>query len=318
MSKPLIVCRLDDTPVFEEAITKAGLADRIEIKSVAKDGALDEDMLANVEGLLAWGLPPGQLTQMPKLRWVQTMTVGMDSWLSRDDLRDDITLTCARGIHRIQMPESVIGAMLYITRPFMDTTANNLAHKWVRSAPEPIAGKTLGILGVGTVGAEIARKAAAFEMNIIGTRKSGEPIAHVNKIYSPEETDAVLEQSDFVLTLLPVTAETRDFMNAACFSKMKESAWYLNFTRGDVVVDADLIDAVDSKRIAGAVLDAFRIEPLPPEDPFWATEGIIVLPHIGGMHPQRGAQISGLVVDNLRAFLDGSEMTAVVDREKGY
>ena len=220
------------------------------------------------------------------------MTVGMDSWLSRDDLRDDITLTCARGIHRVQMPESVMGAMLYVTRPFIDTTANNLAHEWVRRAPEPLAGKTLGILGVGTVGAEIARKVSIFEMNIIGTRRSGEPVPNVDKIYSPEETDAVLEQSDFVLTLLPVTSETRDFMNAARFAKMKESAWYLNFTRGDVVVDADLIEAVESKRIAGAVLDTFRIEPLPPEDPFWATEGIIVLPHIGGMHPERGTQIS--------------------------
>jgi glyoxylate/hydroxypyruvate reductase A len=318
MSKPLIVCRLDDTPVFQEAITKAGLADRIEIQSVPKDGALDDHMLATAEGMLAWGLPPGQLAQMPTLRWVQSMTVGMDSWLSRDDLRDDITLTCARGIHRVQMPESVIGAMLYVTRPFIDTTANNLAHKWVRQAPVPLAGKTLGILGVGTVGAEIARKASIFEMKIIGTRRSGEPVPNVDKIFPPEETDAVLEQSDFVLTLLPVTSETRDFMNAARFAKMKKSAWYLNFTRGDVVVDADLIEAVDSKRIAGAVLDTFRIEPLPPEDPFWATKGIIVLPHIGGMHPERSAQISSLVVDNLRAFLDGGEMTAIVDREKGY
>ena len=318
MTKPLIVCRLDDTPVFEDAIAKAGLADRIEIQSVPKDGALSDHMLANAEGMLAWGLPPGQLAEMPKLRWVQTMTVGMDSWLSRDDLRDDIILTCARGIHRVQMPESVMGAMLYVTRPFIDTTANNLAHKWVRRAPEPLAGKTLGILGVGTVGAEIARKVSVFEMNIIGTRKSGEAVPNVDKIYSPDETDAVLAQADFVLTLLPVTSETKNFMNAARFAKMKESAWNLNFTRGDVVVDADLIEAVESKRIAGAVLDTFRIEPLPPEDAFWATEGIIVLPHIGGMHPERGAQISGLVVDNLRAFLEGGEMTAVVDREKGY
>ena len=223
MTKPLIVCRLDDTPVFENAIAKAGLADRIEIQSVPKDGALSDHILANAEGMLAWGLPPGQLTEMPKLRWVQSMTVGMDSWLSRDDLRDDITLTCARGIHRVQMPESVMGAMLYVTRPFIDTTANNLAHEWVRRAPEPLAGKTLGILGVGTVGAEIARKVSIFEMNIIGTRRSGEPVPNVDKIYSPEETDAVLEQSDFVLTLLPVTSETRDFMNAARFAKMPNS-----------------------------------------------------------------------------------------------
>jgi glyoxylate/hydroxypyruvate reductase A len=318
MNKPLIVCRLDDTPVFEEAIAAANLNNQIELQSVPKDGVLNDHMLANAEGLLAWNLPPGQLNQMPKLRWVQSMTVGMDSWLSRDDLRDEITLTCARGIHRVQMPESVIGAMLYVTRPFIDTAANNLAHKWIRRAPEPLAEKTLGILGVGTVGAEVARKASVFEMKIIGTRRSGEPLPHVDEMYAPEDTDKVLEQSDFLLTLLPVTADTRDFMNAARFSKMKESAWYLNFTRGDVVVDQDLINAVNSNAIAGAVLDTFRIEPLPPEDPFWSTEGIVVLPHIGGMHPQRGAQISSLVVDNLRAFLDNGEMSAVVDRIKGY
>lgn len=318
MTKPLIVCRLDDSPIFEEAIVAAGLDKQIELRSIAKDGVLDKNMLANAEGLLAWNLPPGQLSKMPKLRWVQSMTVGMDGWLSRDDLRDEITLTCARGIHRVQMPESVIGAILYVTRPFIDTSANNLAHKWVRKAPEPLAGKTLGILGVGTVGAEIARKASVFEMKIVGTRLSGKPVQHVDEMYYPEDTDKVIEQSDFLLTLLPVTTKTRNFMNAERFKKMKASAWYFNFTRGDVVVDKDLIAAVESKAVAGAVLDTFRIEPLPPEDPFWATEGIIVLPHIGGMHPQRGAQISSLVVDNLRAFLNKGEMSAVVDRTKGY
>jgi phosphoglycerate dehydrogenase-like enzyme len=121
-----------------------------------------------------------------------------------------------------------------------------------------------------------------------------------------------------VLLLLPATPETENFINTTRLAKMKSSAYLLNFGRGHLINDADLIAAVTEKRIAGAVLDVFRQEPLPPEHPFWGTDGILVLPHIGGGHPTRDKIVARLFVDNLERFLDGQELREVVDRTAGY
>jgi phosphoglycerate dehydrogenase-like enzyme len=128
----------------------------------------------------------------------------------------------------------------------------------------------------------------------------------------------VLAQSDFLLLLLPATPETENFINAERLAKMKSTAWLLNFGRGHLIADADLIAAVQAKRIAGAVLDVFRQEPLPADHSFWGTEGIIVLPHIGGGHPTRDKIVARLFVDNLGRFLDGQPLREVVDRAAGY
>src|SRR4029077_4420668 len=127
-----------------------------------------------------------------------------------------------------------------------------------------------------------------------------------------------LAQSDFVLLLLPATKETESFINAERLRQMKPGAWLLHFGRGQLVDDGDLVAAVKEKRIAGAVLDVYRQEPLPAEHPFWTTEGILVLPHIGGPHPQPHQIVSRLLVDNLRRFLDGQPLKQVVDRAAGY
>jgi phosphoglycerate dehydrogenase-like enzyme len=140
----------------------------------------------------------------------------------------------------------------------------------------------------------------------------------VDRVYGPEATVEVLAESDYVRLLLPVTPETRGFMNSARLAKMKASAHLMNFGRGELIVDADLVDAVNRKLIAGAVLDVFTTEPLPAEHPFWQTPGITVLPHIGGLHPQRDEVVAQLFVDNLTRFLAGQPLLHAVDRARGY
>ncbi|TBR23949.1 MAG: D-2-hydroxyacid dehydrogenase, partial [Reyranella sp.] len=117
---------------------------------------------------------------------------------------------------------------------------------------------------------------------------------------------------------LPATPETENFIDARRLAKMKPSAWLLNFGRGQIVNDADLMAATREKKIAGALLDVFRQEPLPADNPFWTAPGIIVLPHIGGPHPQRDRFVSRLFVENLKRFLDGDPLKEVVDRAAGY
>jgi phosphoglycerate dehydrogenase-like enzyme len=183
---------------------------------------------------------------------------------------------------------------------------------------EPIAGKTLGILGLGAIGQELARKAAALELKVIGTKRTVEPVAHVDKVYAPGEIDQVLGQSDYVVLLLPVTGATNNLMNKERLARMKPNAWLLNFGRGHLIVDDDLIAAVQAKAIAGAILDVFRTEPLPSDHPFWKTEGILVLPHIGGGHPTRDRMVAELFTENAKRFLAGEPLKEVVDRARGY
>jgi phosphoglycerate dehydrogenase-like enzyme len=155
-------------------------------------------------------------------------------------------------------------------------------------------------------------------MRVIGTKRRVAPMPHVAEVLPGERTDEVLAQSDFVLLLLPATLATENFIDSKKLAKMKPSAWLLNFGRGQIIKDADLIAAVKARKIAGALLDVFRQEPLPSDDPFWTTEGIIVLPHIGGPHPQRDRFVARLFVDNLGRFLEGAPLKEIVDRSAGY
>jgi phosphoglycerate dehydrogenase-like enzyme len=216
------------------------------------------------------------------------------------------------------MPENILAALFFITKPFLACALEQRESRWTRRVSEPLVGKTLGILGLGAVGQELARKADALEIKVIGTKRRAAPLPHVSRVYPPEATDEVLGASDFVLLLLPSTRDTENFMDAKRFRAMKSNAWLLNFARGALIVDDDLIQAVRSKSIGGAVLDVFRKEPLPSDHPFWTTEGIVVLPHIGGLHPQRDAAVAEVFVANARRFLAGEPLETLVDRKLGY
>ena len=216
------------------------------------------------------------------------------------------------------MPENIIAALFHVAKPLAVAAANKKAGKWVHTVAQPLTGKTLGILGPG-------RDRPGSGAHGLGLRHEGDrhqapagAMAHVDEMLPPERTDEVLARSDYLLLLLPATPATDNFINAERLAKMKPTAWLLNFGRGHLIKDDDLIAAVNDKKIAGAVLDVFRQEPLPAEHPFWKTDGILVLPHIGGPHPQRDRFVARLFVDNLGRFLEGAPLKEVVDRTAGY
>ncbi len=308
----------DSSAAYVDAIKAAGLAERVTIDTLARKDKPSPEQLARTEALMAYVVPPGVLPAMPKLRWAQVMTAGVEHWLAMPDLPPNLTLTCARGTHREAMPENIIGALLYVAKPYALAVENQKQRKWVQQPAQPLTGKTLGILGLGAIGQDVARIAAALGLRVIGTRRRPQPMADVAEVLPPERTPEVLAQSDFVLLLLPSTPQTDNIIDAERLAMMKPSAWLLNFGRGHLIVDDDLIAAVKAKKIVGAMLDVYRQEPLPAEHPFWGTEGIIVLPHIGGPHPQRDSFVARLLVDNLRRFLDGKPLKEIVDREAGY
>jgi phosphoglycerate dehydrogenase-like enzyme len=317
MSKPVCVVWMNEAKAYEQALTRTGLLDRLEVHGLNVDQPIPDDLAARAD-ILVGQRPGSYLKRMPRLRWIQATTAGVDPWLASPDLSTEVTLCCARGSHRISMPENILGALFHLTKPYMPIALDQRESRWTRRLSVPLAGKTLGILGLGAIGQELARKAAVLEMRVIGTKRTPAPLAHVEKVYAPEQTNEVLGASDFVLLLLPSTSETENFINANRLRAMKPTAWLLNFARGALIVDADLIAAVQSKTIAGAVLDVFRQEPLPGTHPFWNTEGILVLPHLGGGHPERSKDVAQMFADNARRFLAGEPLNAVVDRERGY
>jgi len=317
-SRTHVLLWTNSTDAYLDAIKAAGLADRVVIDTLPSKDKPSGEQMARTEALMTVGVAPGLLPAMPKLRWVQAMTAGVEGWLALPDLPAGLTLTCARGTHRESMPENIIGAIFYVAKPYAAAVENQKHSRWVQSVAQPLTGRTLGILGLGAIGQDVARIAAALGIRVIGTRRRPEPMANVAKVLPPDRTAEVLAESDFLLLLLPATPETANFVNAERLDMMKPDAWLLNFGRGQLIQDNDLIGAVKAKKIAGAVLDVFRQEPLPADHPFWTTEGIIVLPHIGGPHPQRDKIVARLFVENLGRFLDGKPLNEVVDRKAGY
>ena len=319
---PRLLLWTDTAAPYAEAVEAAGLAGRVRMEALGRAERPSAAQLAETEAVLAWGAAPGLLPRMPKLRWVQALTAGVEGWLALPDLPDGLTLTCARGTHAESMPENILGALFHLAKPFAAIAEDNRRRRWTRRVAEPLNGKTLGILGLGAIGREVARLAHALGMQVVGTRRGGGDGAAAAdgpaEVLPAERTAEVLGRSDFVLLLLPATPETENFMDARRFAEMKPGAWLLNFGRGQLVADDDLVAAVREGRVAGAVLDVFRTEPLPENHPFWATENILVVPHIGGLHPRRDTIVARLFADNLARFLDGRPLREVVDRGRGY
>jgi len=317
-ARPQVLLWTQSPAPYVDAIKAAGLAERVVLHTLAPGAKPSAEQMEQAEALMAYGVPPGVLSAMPKLRWAQSMLAGVEGWLALPDLPPQLVLTCARGTHEESMPENIIGALFYVAKPYAAAAENQKRGQWVRLVPQPLTGKTLGILGIGVIGQRVARIAATLGLRVIGTRRRPEPVPGVEKVLPAARTDEVLGEADFLLLLLPATKDTENFINADRLRKMKPGAWLLNFGRGQLIKDDDLVAAVKEKRIAGAVLDVYRQEPLPAEHPFWSTEGIIVLPHLGGPHPQRDKFVARLFVDNLARFLDGKPLREVVDRTLGY
>lgn len=319
MPNPTRVLLWTDGPgPYVDAITVAGLANRVVVETLTRKEIPSADQSANTEAMLAWGAPAGLLPKMTGLRWVQALTAGVDSWLALPDLPPNLMLTCARGTHRQSMPENILAALFYLTKPYAACAADQRESKWTRRLATPLTGQTLGILGLGAVGQDLARYATALGMKVIGTKRTPTPLPGIADVFPMEQTADVMAQADFLVLLLPSTSATENFINAKRLALMKPTAWLLNFGRGALIEDAALIAATKTKKIAGAILDVFRQEPLPASDPLWTSEGIVILPHIGGGHPNRDRAVAALFVENLGRFLDGQPLREVVDRVAGY
>jgi len=269
--------------------------------------------------LFAW--PDAEIIRLaPNLKWIQALTAGVDFFPLNEIKKRGILLTCGRGIHRVYMAEYAIAAMINLARNFHLMFRNQLKSKWDRSVPQDeIGGRTAGIIGLGSIGQEIARKASMLGMRVIGAKNTPRPLEGVDHVYGPAEMGEVFKQGDYVINLLPGTQATRGLIDKTFFALMNQSACFINLGRGSTVNQADLIDALRTKKIRAAVSDVYQDEPLPADSPLWQMENVILTPHIAGASPQYLWRAVEIVRHNLNVYLGRSgQMINVVDLTLGY
>lgn len=260
------------------------------------------------------------LESATKLKWIQTITAGVDK-LPLDEIKArGIILTNGRGIHKISMAEYAIAAMINLARNFHVMHANQMKANWDRSMSQAeIYGQVVGILGLGSIGKEIAKKASFFGMRVIGVQNDPQPMEYVDRVYGPTEITEVFKQSDYVINLLPLTSETQGTINKSCFGLMKKTANFINLGRGPTVNHADLVEALKFNHIAGLVADVYAEEPLPKDSPLWKLDNVILTPHIAGVSPNYIPRAMDIITHNLKVYVGRSgEMMNVVNLESGY
>lgn len=262
-----------------------------------------------------------QLLEMaPHLKWIQTITAGVDHLPLKEINARQIILTNARGIHKIQMAEFAVAAMINFARNFHLMCRNQIKGLWDRSIPQAeINAKVAGILGSGSIGAEIAKKASFLGMRVLGVRKNPRPMEFFDRVYGLAEMDAVFQESDYIINLLPLTGDTRKIIDKRYFGVMKHTACFINIGRGQTVNQTDLADALKSHRIGGLVADVYEDEPLPDDSPLWELENVILTPHIAGVSPNYMERAMDVIGYNLKAYVSPyGEMMNVIDSKKGY
>ncbi|MDN4527604.1 D-2-hydroxyacid dehydrogenase [Fictibacillus fluitans] len=278
--------------------------------------------LKNAEILITLGedLNREYLEEAVHLKWIMVISAGMDRMPFQVIKEKGILVTNARGIHKTPMAEYTLGMMLQTARQAKTLIKHQEQRIWDRSVPmSEISGRVIGILGAGAIGSEIARLSKAFGMTTLGFNRSGEDVEYVDRMYSERELDSILQESDYLVSVLPATEETRGFLSHEHFRLMKKSAVFINIGRGTTVVQEDLKLALEQGEIAHAVLDVFEEEPLPAEHPLWNMDNVTITPHLSGISPLYQYRAIQLFAENLEKYKKKDpDLANIVAVERGY
>jgi glyoxylate/hydroxypyruvate reductase A len=273
-------------------------------------------VIGKVHVVYAWKLPPALFAKASKLQWLQAMGAGVD-WVLVPGLRRRVVITRMPGIFGPWMSEYVLGWCAWVTQRMETYRAAQRERRWIGDVlPGRLRGKTLTLVGVGDIGREIARVVRAVGMHVIGVSRSGQRVPGVEHVYRPGYLHRALAAADFVVVVLPLTRRTRGLIDEQALAAMRPGAWLLNIGRGAVVDNAALVNALQTERIAGAILDVFPTEPLPADDPLWQLDNAVITPHVAG--PSTPDELAPVFNDNLARWLRGRPLQHVVDRSRGY
>lgn len=268
-------------------------------------------------------LPSDLLQRSPRLRWLQLTAAGVDRLAGTELVQSGrIVVTSAAGATRVPIREYVLAVMLMLTKDAPRFLRQQRERVWDPYHPLELCGKTVGIVGMGAIGSDVARLCRAFEMRVLGIRRSvsvrrmNDPLA--DELLPPSDLHYLLAQSDYVVLAVPLTPDTDRLIGEAELKAMKPTAYLINIARGSVIDEAALIRALKERWIAGAGLDVFEQEPLPSESELWDLPNVILSPHLAGGSEIYNQRITGVFLENLGRYIRGETLINVVDPKLGY
>jgi phosphoglycerate dehydrogenase-like enzyme len=284
------------------------------------EGSLVHHRLRAVDAIFTEeALPDSLVKEMPNLRWLHGTRGGVSAYLTPSIKSRPIEVTGSKGIHGTVFSEFALGCILMFAKKLPQCIEAQREKKWQRLVPFEIEGKTLGIVGLGTAGDALARKAKTLGMRVIATRRTATAKPdYVDQLGTPEFLPTLLAESDFVVLLLAAVPSTVNIIGEEQLRLLKPTAYLINLTGGRAVEERLLVRALQEKWFAGAALDAFEIQPLPADSPLWSLPNVIIAPRIAGITNQKWPTILPIFRENLRRFLAGEPLTNLVDKELGY
>ncbi|HSB79982.1 MAG TPA: D-2-hydroxyacid dehydrogenase [Candidatus Methylomirabilis sp.] len=256
----------------------------------------------------------------PNARWVQATSAGigqMVKTLGYDTRMPNTIFTTASGVHPRPLAEFVVMAMLVHYKGALHMIRQQGRKHWERYAGTDLLGRTLGIVGLGRVGAEIARMCRGLGMTVIGSDVTPAPES-VDRYYDPAQLHTMLRQPDVLVVIVPHTPQTEKMIGGRELALLPRGAYFINIARGAVVDESALIEALRSGHLSGAALDVFAEEPLPPESPLWEMPNVLVSPHSASTSDRENGRITALFCDNLRRFLNGEPLRNVLNTDRMY
>ncbi len=268
-----------------------------------------------------WQDPAGMPRNCPRLRWVQGTSAGLGGFLERTGLvRSDLIFTTAAGVHGTPLAEFALLGMLYFAKGIPQLAAWQAERHWERHTTAQLAGRRVVVVGLGGIGQAVARLLSQAGLRVCGVGRPGHryDVPGVTSYVSSDRLDEVLPEADALILACPLTEETRGLIGARQLRLLPRGAVVVNVSRGAVVDEDALIDALTSGHLGGAFLDVFAVEPLPPSSPLWALPNVVISPHSAATVAAENGLITDLFCDNLRRWLDGRELRNVYDRAAGY
>jgi glyoxylate/hydroxypyruvate reductase A len=300
-----------DSKAYEEILSKR--LPRLEIRcAVRPEEALD--FVEEAEIILSWQIPDDLLKRAKRLQWFSAMAAGNEDLIKNPHLPEDVILTKAT-VYGEMMAEYVFTYLLYFSRNVSKHFGDQKNKIWDRKRPERLKGKAMGILGLGSVGKEIARRGKQFGMRVFGVKRNPEPMRYVDQVFGPNELERLIPLVDILIVALPFTPETYHFLGEEELSLMKEGAVLFNIGRGKTIDEMKLAKVLKSGKIR-AVLDVFETEPLPPESELWELDNVIITPHVSGINIPE--EICEEFIKNYRRWERGKPLIGLVDRTEGY
>lgn len=311
------------------------LSPRISLSLVGGEAQFLED-LPEAEVAVIWP-QPFDLSLAPRLKWIQLISAGLDRFVGHPIMESDIIITTASSIHATPIAEYVLASMLAFSRRFRDLWRLQERKEWPEDRwgtlrGEELRGKTVGILGYGSIGREVGRLCQALGMRVLATDSAqemedrgyrppgtGDPKGTLlDSLFPPSQLREMLKECDFFIVAVPLTPETEGMVGRDELKAMKGSAYLVNISRGRVVDEEALMEALKEGWIGGAGLDVFAQEPLPEESELWGLDNVILSPHISANTPHYQDRFTELFCENLRRYLTGEELLNVVDKRRGY